>query len=861
MVATKIQEVTSKGLDWAYNSSSNDSKGIPGFSAKKETDSYWSYASNSFYVMYDKAQFNLANAMTSIYRDSSAPAPTASATVAADENTSKKLSPSPNANPEVYKRRSSHSLKYPELAMFLENPFSSVRGLHHRPSSVSAVRSLLLHVNHSTNVADKESPQLLQEKQISDTPSIPENKQIELEQTESADSGCLSSRFSRSNVSSSEQASQLAEGTIRALRDFELTEAVELHYALRFWSTRWERPILSWLEAGPLVWFSAGSYNHQSVGQKVSQLQAVLARRCAAIGDLQQHLLRAGWQEGVAQWGVLGQGAQFAPTGGDGTMDDNSSHSQDIFSRKVQQGIVEVDATAITSTTAVTRGRNQYIREIHCGRAGVPVRNIRGGKIVKDNPALAAWSIDAMRLVRDQLYGAGSSELELPYTENWLDEREHFRERSRLFSNGSVVVLDTDPSESSDTPHDGPKLNSRLPLWASRVSGGEGESEGESSPEGPIEVSDLSLMALEVSELLVAMEEVMQIQRIRRLDKLKPPSLLRRRWYVVAVGFPCATYVWFKVLKGKGLQLGKLALDNIINFYQEHVSVPLKAVYNELFAKDTHETISDRKARTEAIESCKKMIKSWLDETFPEMQENERKARADKMDMSLIEQKKEESIKKIYEINSVVRMSLIEVQFIKKELMNALVAMDEVMSSNEINMNLAAVTPAVLAVYGAKYVFRVLFYALLKLGRSREEVYASFRQVILDIERLLLMRDNPPSAPPPLRWAESQQPRHLVVSGSRLAEGGPCVLSPEDLGMLMLLIHECRLLLWRERTRFSSHIIRNISEDLAELAGERGAVSVQQQLGIISRMCRTYPFLKVVSTGVDFSQMIVTPSS
>lgn len=45
-------------------------------------------------------------------------------------------------------------------------------------------------------------------------------------------------------------------------------------------------------------------------GQKVSQLQAVLARRCASIGALQQQLLRAGWQKGVAQWGVLGQGGE-----------------------------------------------------------------------------------------------------------------------------------------------------------------------------------------------------------------------------------------------------------------------------------------------------------------------------------------------------------------------------------------------------------------------------------------------------------------------------------------------------------------------------------------------------------------------
>ena len=60
------------------------------------------------------------------------------------------------------------------------------------------------------------------------------------------------------------------------------------------------------------------------------------------------------------------------------------------------------------------------------------------------------------------------------------------------------------------------------------------------------------------------------------------------------------------------------------------------------------------------------------------------------MDISLIEEKFEESIKHIYEINSVVRMSLIEMQFIKKELLSALVSMDELMGSNEINMQIAA---------------------------------------------------------------------------------------------------------------------------------------------------------------------------
>ena len=127
-------------------------------------------------------------------------------------------------------------------------------------------------------------------------------------------------------------------------------------------------------------------------------------------------------------------------------------------------------------------------------------------------------------------------------------------------------------------------------------------------------------------------------------------------------------------------------------------------------------------------------------------------------------------------------------------------------------------TPAILALYGVQWMSRLLYYVLLKLGRTREETFASFRQVILDMERLLVMRDNPPFAPPPLHWNEDGLAYPHVESTSRVSD----TLSADDLGMLMLHIHECRTILWRDRRRFSGVTIRNVTEDLAELAGERG---------------------------------------
>ena len=68
----------------------------------------------------------------------------------------------------------------------------------------------------------------------------------------------------------------------------------------------------------------------------------------------------------------------------------------------------------------------------------------------------------------------------------------------------------------------------------------------------------------------------------------------------------------------------------------------------------------------EAIESLKKMIRSWLDDTYPNMPEAKRIALSEAMDVTLLEQKKEESMKTFFEINNVIRMSFIEMQYMKK---------------------------------------------------------------------------------------------------------------------------------------------------------------------------------------------------
>lgn len=711
--------------------------------------------------------------------------------------------------------------------------YNSINGNHYNRSSLTAVRDLLVEMEDSD--ADGPLNAKWPTRKLGDGVTYnseksldPHGSHLALPQfSYSEDNNDQDDSSKRKLVSKRcETASQLAEGTVRALRDIALFEAVELHQALRFWSIRWENPMLSLIEAGPIVWFSSNGYNHQKIGQKVSQIQAVLARRCAVIGELQQHLLRAGWQRGVAQWGVLGQGGLWTAI--------ETVHENTVAARKIippmekKHTVVSDDNCEMPTSPHPKIGTKDNNAPIYMAqRSGyytnIFVRNKDDGEICMDDAALAEWSVDAMILIRKKLYRASNGCAPIPYEENWKNDRWEGAEDS--------FFLTVEPNSSNH-------LRRRLPIWASFSI----PEESLGSKWDGINISNLPLMASEVSALLNIMEEIMHSQRLRKLQKLQPPTYLRRCWYLTAMIPPSVLYLMYHMTNnGYGRTMIKYGLAKITNFFQERIREPVLAIFAEIWKG--RECLSDRKAHLETIKALKIMIRSWLDETYPDMPIPERDRIAEAMDVSLIENKKTESMKTIYEINNVVRMSLIEMQFIKKEMMNAMYAMDEVMAANDINMNLAAITPALALLYCVRQSFRFLFYALLRLGKSKEETYASFRHIITDIERLLVMRDNPPT-----------YCSRGICGGDNAELQKTSALSIDDLGMIMVHIHECRTILWNDRRRFTSDSIRSVSEDLAELGGERGAVSIRQQLQIIQRMNRTYPFLKIigVSSGFEF---------
>ena len=615
------------------------------------------------------------------------------------------------------------------------------------------------------SVLQQQHPLATIESMPSNSPSMDYNIQ-HTEHDSRAQSHTTAEKTSPSSHSPEETASQLTEGTLRALRDLALDEALELHASLKYWSDRWERPVFSWFVAGPLVWFGwisntphcshhpqieysrfGGGYNHAvMVGQRVSQIQAVLARRLSVIGELQDHLLRSGWQRGVAQWSFLGEGGNWiAVDGTDGRMlDEDCSHDSideeedrfededidadgyeysetfplDLHHKSFQQHRspryrlmrrdfseasvgssnnnvgLHIDALppppppGLTSQKRLSSGRmsvhDERRRHVSTYYTNLHVRKRNGGHIQKDDQALAEWSIDALALIRSQLIRAANGKLSLPYSENWPFEHvtgnasiaedqtaeptntltgmpvwagikyvpgggNRATARTRLESRGSCFSITEHvyPEKDStsavnkhgDADTDFPKIgvDSFSPSLdeednPSAVYSYKGQAPPQPKRSSPssrsltsmkeravVGILNLPLMTNEVSSLLDVMEDIMDIQRARRLEKLKPPSWWRQHWFLVVMGPPSLGYLLYNNLIGRGQtwNLVRWGAKKLMDFAREHVVLPCVALYDE-FTKG-QVSITDHAARDTATETLKKMIRSWLDETLVQL--------------------------------------------------------------------------------------------------------------------------------------------------------------------------------------------------------------------------------------------------
>mmetsp|Transcript_11571 Transcript_11571/g.35150 ORF Transcript_11571/g.35150 Transcript_11571/m.35150 type:complete len:754 (-) Transcript_11571:137-2398(-) len=421
----------------------------------------------------------------------------------------------------------------------------------------------------------------------------------------------------------------------------------------------------------------------------------------------------------------------------------------------------------------------------------------------------------------------------------------------------------------------------------------------------------------------------------RPWQRLQPQSRLQRTAVYGALMLPfIGAAVWYATRPKQRQLVSRLASTfsrAVTAFYREHLAEPITAIVREvIFAQ--RRVITDM----EALHLEKSALRGMLGDYYKEMTdlpEAEAVERAERCDMTLVTQAYENSMVTNYNAarsmvsGELVRTLLLQMQFVKVEMMELMRATEILMNENEINMRLMATVPAFLMGGGLFWVCKRLFYTT-ELRKSRPAMFVHLSTLVLNMERFLTLRAGPTlqhvqltpqlaasstggggwepglstlppattptptnvtprphrSPKPPAQTgvldtrsgsffvesdAQLYSPNLLVGPGTQasllrtssleVVSGGVAgstqaqvvsdyspwrrVLRARDTGKLLLMTVRLAQALRENRGRFSEEELRSMQEDLDQLVGDRGPMTVGQQLCIIQRMTRAYKAL------------------
>lgn len=233
------------------------------------------------------------------------------------------------------------------------------------------------------------------------------------------------------------------------------------------------------------------------------------------------------------------------------------------------------------------------------------------------------------------------------------------------------------------------------------------------------------------------------------------------------------------------------------------------------------------------------MIEDFIQDTYPKMSSEKREEVIKNMDMSVISDQYDKEIRSAVRnvfSGKIVRMLLIQIQFIKKELLVAMEAIDDLFNANKVNLQFLAVIPALFTTY---FLYRFLLYLVVAVMSrkvsSTSGAYASLRRIMRDVERLLIM--SPRHQPGEMRSREGDQ---LIDT----------VLDDKSMGLLVFLLYDFQSTLRQNAARLDVGVRKSFDEDLKDLL--TGTQTVSQQLQTLHRIRRSHGFLQVKSSGPLF---------
>ena len=137
----------------------------------------------------------------------------------------------------------------------------------------------------------------------------------------------------------------------------------------------------------------------------------------------------------------------------------------------------------------------------------------------------------------------------------------------------------------------------------------------------------------------------------------------------------------------------------------------------------------------------------------------------------------------------IARLVLIQLQFVKKELLVAMQAIDELFNANQVNLQLLAITPAVLSILSLQVLSKSFIVALRATSRGRvaesaSAIHRDLRDCVRGIERSLSLSDG-------------------FNEGSSSA-----VLGSIQLGQLLSALHRLQSILFVNSTIFDYYMLK-----------------------------------------------------
>ena len=279
---------------------------------------------------------------------------------------------------------------------------------------------------------------------------------------------------------------------------------------------------------------------------------------------------------------------------------------------------------------------------------------------------------------------------------------------------------------------------------------------------------------------------------------------------------------WGLARKGEALDLIERVRYSWSEFYTEHLRNPLAALVDEIVYDHTL-AVASPQAVVDAKESLARMLRDYVKDTEPGMDAQALDSLVGALDVSVLSRRYEAEMKKpITSLVSgdLVRMLLLQLQFMKKELLVVMTSLDELIRENQFNLEVLAIIPAALVTWSTYQLGVQIMTAVRGTRSSKAYVFAQLRLTLRDVEQLL----------------------NLNSHDKKLLGG-------VSLGRLVLLLHQLEKIVVSNTEFFDRHERKRLAEDVSELLADH--LSMRQKLNTVSRMHRCYAFLQPSSRSLE----------